>query len=67
MPLARALEVSPLLLAADGRLKVDTNLELTIDLDKLRTDLIDRLATAVEIAPVPRRGRPPKTTTGRLD
>jgi hypothetical protein len=29
--------------------------------------LLHRLENAVEIAPIPPRGRPPRNTTGRLD
>jgi hypothetical protein len=29
--------------------------------------LLERLEHAVEMAPLPRRGRPPQKTTGRLD
>lgn len=67
IPLPRALEISREITAGTGRLAADANLRLTVDLDKLRTELFERLETAVEIAPVPRRGRPPRTTTGRLD
>lgn len=35
-------------------------LRLSVDLDTLDRHLLDRLAYAVEVAPVPRRGRPPK-------
>ncbi|MBA2686815.1 MAG: hypothetical protein H0U64_01820 [Gemmatimonadaceae bacterium] len=35
-------------------------IEIALDLEALDRRLLDRLAYAVEVAPVPRRGRPPK-------
>jgi hypothetical protein len=40
---------------------------IQVDLDTLQTRLLSRLEHAVEVAPLPRRGRPPKSKTGRLD
>jgi len=54
-------------LAAAGFVELSQGITIRADLDALRANLIDRLEHAVEIAPVPRRGRPPKNTTGRLD
>jgi hypothetical protein len=42
-------------------------LQVSIDLLALQSDLHQRLEHAVEIAPLPRRGRPSKNTTGRLE
>ena len=67
IPLARALEMSEAMVSADGRFASTGGLQLSLDLSALVTSLLERLERAVEIAPVPRRGRPPKTTTGRLD
>lgn len=36
------------------------NLQISVDLDSIDRWLFDRLAYAVEVAPVPRRGRPPR-------
>ena len=67
VPLARALDLSHRVIGAGGRLSAHPLMDLAVDIQKVRTELLDRLETAVEIAPIPRRGRPPKTTTGRLD
>ena len=40
---------------------------INIDLDGFQRELLKRLDQAVEVAPLPRRGRPPKSKTGRLD
>jgi hypothetical protein len=42
-------------------------LKVEIDLQSFQTALLERLESAVEIAPIPRRGRPPANKTGRLD
>ena len=54
-------------LAAAGFVELSQGITIRADRDALRANLVDRLEHAVEIAPVPRRGRPPKNTTGRLD
>lgn len=67
IPLARALEISDEMVSTDGRFTSGGGLDLSLNLATLLDSLLERLERAVEIAPVPRRGRPPKTTTGRLD
>jgi len=67
VPLGRAIEISQDLIAAKGRRRIADALEMSIDLPALHAQLLERLEHAVEIAPVPRRGRPPKNTTGRLE
>jgi hypothetical protein len=47
--------------------KSAAGLTIQLDLDTLRMTLLARLEEAVEVAPLPRRGRPPRNTTGRLD
>ena len=42
-------------------------LTVEIDLPAFQTGLLEQLEAAVEMAPVPRRGRPPTNKTGRLD
>ena len=54
-------------LAAAGLVELSNGITIRADPDALRAELIERLEHAVEIAPVPRRGRPPKNKTGRLD
>jgi len=67
LSLARALEISEQMVSSDGRFTSSQGLQLSVDLPALLESLLERLERAVEIAPLPRRGRPPKTTTGRLD
>ena len=67
IPLASAIEISEKLTTSAGRYTSPEGVSLQVDLEKLRASLIERLENAVEIAPIPRRGRPPKTKTGRLD
>jgi hypothetical protein len=40
---------------------------IEMDLGAFRLSLLERLERAVEIAPIPKRGRPPSNKTGRLD
>jgi len=54
-------------LAADGLVELSNGITIRAGRDALRAELVDRLEHAVEVAPVPRRGRPPKNKTGRLD
>ncbi len=43
-----------------GELIISPHLRIAIQTDALKADVLGRLARAVEIAPTPRRGRPPK-------
>lgn len=73
IPAASALRIAGSILKAGGRYDTETGITISIDLSQIRADLESRLAQAVEIAPVPRRGRPPRSTalhpskTGRLE
>jgi len=67
LPIAKAIAVAENLAKNDGRYIASRGLMLTLDLSSFRTDLLQRLENAVEIAPVPKRGRPHKNKTGRLD
>jgi hypothetical protein len=51
----------------EGRHVTSQGLIVALDLSRLQTVLLGRLENAVEIAPIPKRGRPPKNKTGRLD
>ena len=67
LPIAKAIAVAENLAKNEGRYIASRGLMLTLDLSSFRTDLLERLENAVEIAPVPKRGRPHKNKTGRLD
>ncbi len=67
LPIAKAIAVAERLAKNEGRYIASRELMLTLDLSSLRADLLERLENAVEIAPVPKRGRPHKNKTGRLD
>ena len=67
LPIAKAIAVAENLAKGEGRYIAARGLVLTLDLSSFRADLLERLENAVEIAPVPKRGRPHKNKTGRLD
>jgi hypothetical protein len=62
-----AVKIAGEIAAAGGALDTPGGVRIQLDLDALRTRLLARLDHAVEVAPIPRRGRPPKNTTGRLE
>jgi len=66
VPLGHALEVARQVVSGDGRLATN-ELQLEFSLSTLHAEILNRLDNAVEITPMPRRGRRPKTTTGRLE
>ena len=63
-PLRQSLQAAELLVKT-GSLQVSAHIALTASPDQIRDHVNAQLARAVEVAPVPRRGRPPKQT-GRL-
>lgn len=67
LPIAKAIGMAEALMKSNGQYSAKHGLSVEIDLASFQTSLLERLETAVEIAPVPRRGRPPKSKTGRLD
>ena len=67
MPTPRAIALAEDLAHNEGRYTVQQGLNLALDLTAFRALLLEKLEAAVEIAPVPRRGRPPLNKTGRLD
>lgn len=67
LPTSKAIAVAQLLARSEGRYTVPQGLTLALDLSRFRSELLERLERAVEIAPVPKRGRPPKSKTGRLE
>jgi len=64
---AVAVKIAGQVVAGGGALATPGGVRLELDLDALRARLLARLEHAVEVAPLPRRGRPPKSTTGRLE
>jgi hypothetical protein len=66
-PTPRAISLAEDLAQNEGRHMIREGLNLDLDLPSFRIRLLERLESAVEVAPVPRRGRPPLNKTGRLD
>jgi hypothetical protein len=66
IPLLAALLVADKLIRNGGRYTSPEGIDIRVDLETLGAGLLERLENAVEIAPVPRRGRPPQNKTGRL-
>jgi hypothetical protein len=64
---ANALHLATQLARSGGTVVLPLGITLQIDIQKTTATLLERLEHAVEIAPLPRRGRPPQKTTGRLD
>ena len=67
LPTPRAIVLAEDLAKNEGRYMAQQGLNLALDLPSFRIRLLERLENAVEIAPVPKRGRPPRNKTGRLD
>ena len=73
IPTATALRLASTIIQTGGQHRSKSGITISLDLSTIRAGLEARLAEAVEIAPVPRRGRPPTPTrmpprkTGRLD
>ena len=66
-PTPKAIGIAEVLLRNAGRYQSPRGLSLTLNLSAFQTSLFEHLENAVEMAPVPRRGRPPANKTGRLD
>jgi len=67
LPTARAIAVAEDIAKHGGRYASPQGLNVQLDIATFRARLLERLESAVEIAPVPKRGRPPANKTGRLD
>jgi len=67
LPTAKAIGVAEAIVKTSGRHSTRHGLSVQIDLASFQARLLERLESAVEIVPVPRRGRPPASKTGRLD
>jgi hypothetical protein len=65
--LSRAIRMAATLARDNGLYTSTGGVAVQLDLEGLRFKLLERLEHAVEVAPIPKRGRPPKNKTGRLD
>lgn len=59
VPTPNALHLAAMLTESGGHHRTRTGIGIDLDLPRIRADLEARLAEAVEITPIPRRGRPP--------
>jgi hypothetical protein len=64
---AKAIIAAEGIVNSGGRYSAAQGVSIELDLGAFQSGLLEHLEHAVEIAPVPRRGRPPKNKTGRLD
>lgn len=67
LPTANAINIATQLVQSRGAVALPSGIHIQINIDRATTELLQRLEGAVEVAPLPRRGRPPQKTTGRLD
>ena len=67
LPTAKALDIANQILRSRGTAALPSGLQIQMSVDEVSATLLERLESAVEIAPLPRRGRPPQKATGRLD
>ena len=67
MPTTKAIIIAESLMKSGGRYRAEQGLSIELDLAAFQAALLERLENAVEIVPIPRRGRPPASKTGRLD
>src|ERR1051325_6863163 len=66
-PVRNAVEIATQLIRLGGTVTLASGITVNVDIQDTASRLLDHLEHAVEIAPLPRRGRPPLKTTGRLD
>jgi hypothetical protein len=64
---SRAIEIADGITKGEGHYFAGHGLTVQLDLPAFHASLLERLERAVEMAPIPRRGRPPANKTGRLD
>jgi hypothetical protein len=67
LSLSRAARMAEALTSNNGLYSSPGGFGIQLDIEGLRFKLLERLEHAVEVAPIPKRGRPPKNKTGRLD
>lgn len=65
--LSQAARMAEKLASNNGLYTSARGVAIQLDLAGLRSRLLERLEHAVEVTPIPKRGRPPKNKTGRLD
>jgi hypothetical protein len=66
VPVPKAIEIAKELASNGGRYQSPRGFTVLLDLATFRAGLLQRLESAVEIAPAPPRGRPARKT-GRLE
>jgi len=66
LPVGRAIDVARIMAIHHGRYDTTRGMSIVFELPRFRSELLERLEGAVEVAPIPRRGRPPANKTGRL-
>jgi hypothetical protein len=57
--MSSSLHLAARMLTGEARLDAGEGIAISFDRSQLQEEIMDRLAHAVEIAPSPRRGRPP--------
>ena len=67
LPTQNAIGVAEDLAKNEGRHDAGGELTLMLDLATFQAQFFEKLENAVEMAPLPKRGRPPRNKTGRLD
>jgi hypothetical protein len=67
VPIGRGIDLATKLFEGRGNFVTPGIILISFDFATSEKRLHDRLAAAVEVAPVPRRGRPSQSKTGRLD
>jgi hypothetical protein len=67
LSLSRAAKMAETLTGNNGQYTSPGGIGIQLDLEALRFKLLERLELAVEVTPIPKRGRPSKNKTGRLD
>jgi hypothetical protein len=67
VPISRGIGLATKLVEGRGHFHSPGRISVSVDFDASEKRLHDRLAAAVEVAPLPPRGRPSQNKTGRLD
>ena len=67
VPISRGIDLATKLVEGKGSYIGPDQVSVTIDFPAVQKLVASRLAAAVEVTPVPFRGRPAQNKTGRLD